>query len=151
MPSTCPIRPARATDLPAVYTGELDYIRAIEPDQEAGWRGGMRHHLKQWTENLDRMFVAHVDETVVGYCFWEVHGDTAVLASICVQPDHRRQGIGALLLQTFLSDAKAKGFSDIRLGVKADNPALRLYEASGFTYSHDEHGYRHYRYGSPDS
>ena len=149
MPSSCLIRPARATDLPAVYAGELDYIRHIEPEEEARWRGGMQHHLKQWTGNLDRMFVAQDGETVVGYCFWEAHDRTAVLASICVDAERRREGIGAMLLQTFLNDAQAKGFDDIRLGVKADNPARRLYEASGFIYSHDERGYRHYRYSAP--
>jgi ribosomal protein S18 acetylase RimI-like enzyme len=138
------IRAARATDLPAVYAGELDYIQEIEPQEEDRWRAGTHRHLRQWTENLERMFIATSHEKAVGYCFWEEGDHTAVLASIYVSPDRRREGLGKTLLATFLADAQAKGFTNIVLGVKADNPARRLYEASGFVHSHDENGYRHY-------
>jgi len=142
------IRAALAIDLPTVYAGELDYIREIEPQQEDRWRAGMLHHLRQWTENLDRMFVAQSSDKAVGYCFWEARDRTAVLASIYVSPDRRREGLGKTLLETFLADAHAKGCTKITLGVKAENPARRLYEASGFAYSHDEGGYRHYLFSS---
>lgn len=146
MTSLYSIRRARPTDLPTIYLGELDYIRQIEPQQETRWTGGMQFHLKQWTNDLDRMFIAESSETAVGYFFWEIHGEAAVLASIYVVPDRRGDGLGQQLLAQFIADARAQGFSKLTLGVKADNPARRLYEKAGFSYTHDEHGYRHYVY-----
>jgi ribosomal-protein-alanine N-acetyltransferase len=152
MPTKNPrlIRRARPTDLPAVYVGELDYIRQIEPQQEARWKDGLYWHLRQWTNDLGRMFVADADagEQLAGYCFWEVVDDAAVLASIYVVTDHRRGGLGGELLARFIADARAQGFGKLTLGVKPDNPARRLYEKAGFIYSHDDGGYRHYVYST---
>lgn len=144
------IRAARATDLPFVYTGELDYIQRIEPQQEARWKTGMVCHLTQWTANLTRMFIMEQGDVAVGYCFWEIQGDTAVLASIYVTPEKRRGGLGKQLLMTFLSHARAAGFNALNLAVKANNPARGLYEKSGFYFTHDEHGYRHYAHGAAE-
>ncbi|ASL48156.1 L-amino acid N-acyltransferase MnaT [Burkholderia sp. AD24] len=146
MTSLYSIRRARPTDLPTIYLGELDYIRQIEPQQETRWAGGMQFHLKQWTNDLDRMFIAESGDTSVGYFFWEVHGEAAVLASIYVVPDRRGNGLGRQLLTQFIADARAQGFGKLTLGVKADNPARRLYENAGFRYTHDEQGYRYYVY-----
>lgn len=139
------IRRALPTDLPAIYDGELDYIRQIEPQQETTWRNGMRFHLSQWTSDLDRMFVAEHEGAQTGYCFWETHGDDAVLASIYVLPSQRGKGLGRQLLGAYVSDAASKGFRRLTLGVKPDNPARHLYESAGFFHTHDEHGYRHYQ------
>jgi [ribosomal protein S18]-alanine N-acetyltransferase len=138
------IRRARLTDLPVVYEGELDYIRQIEPEHEARWRDGMRFHLAQWIDDLDRMFVAERGTASTGYCFWEARGDAAVLASIYVLPDERGRGLGRRLLAAFVADARARGFRNLKLGVRADNPARHLYETAGFRHTHDERGYRHY-------
>jgi ribosomal protein S18 acetylase RimI-like enzyme len=148
MKSRYSIRRAHAADLPTIFVGELDYIRQIEPQQEASWREGMRVHLKQWTDGLDRMFIAECGGIHVGYCFWEIRGEAAVLASIYVMPDRRGSGLGQQLLAQFIADARARGFSQITLGVKADNPARRLYEKAGFVYTHDERGYCHYVYST---
>ncbi|MGA7780811.1 MAG: GNAT family N-acetyltransferase [Paraburkholderia sp.] len=140
------IRRARATDLPTIYAGELDYIRQIEPHQEARWKDAMYSHIKQWTNDLGRMFVVQCGDEVGGYCFWEVHNNAAVLASIYVVPERRRDGLGKQLLASFMDDAQAAGFGTLQLGVKPDNPARYLYERTGFIYTHDEGGYRHYAY-----
>lgn len=104
----------------------------------------MLFHLRQWTQDLDRMFIVECAGEYGGYSFWEIHARTAVLASIYVIPEFRRTGLGQLLLEQFVSDAKASGITEISLGVKADNPARYLYEQSGFVHSHDERGYCHY-------
>lgn len=150
MPDPYSIRFAAATDLPFVYSGELDYIQQIEPQQETRWRSGMASHLRQWTGNLERMFIARIGDDAAGYCFWQIDADVAVLASLYVVPNRRRAGLGGTLLAAFIEDAQSKGFDTLTLGVKPDNPAQRLYELSGFTFTHDEAGYRHYRYTSDD-
>ena len=144
------IRRAHATDLPAIYAGELDYIRQIEPQQEERWRNGLYWHIKQWTNDLDRMFIAECSGEATGYCFWEAHSNVAVLASIYVLRDRRGVGLGRRLLAEFITDAGAQGFATLTLGVKPDNPARALYEGAGFVYTHDDGGYRHYAYRVDD-
>jgi len=144
MKSRYSIRRASVTDLPAIYVGELDYIQQVEPEQESNWRKGLRFHLKQWIDDLDRMFIAECANAHAGYCLWEVHGDSAVLASIYVTPSQRGNGLGQQLLARFIDDAHAHGFGKLTLSVKPDNLARSLYERAGFIYTHDEHGYCKY-------
>ena len=92
------------------------------------------------------MFIAQRGTEKIGYCFWETHGDAAVLASIYVLPDLRSAGLGRRLLDRYIEDAHEKGFGNLTLGVKPDNPAKHLYEKAGFLFTHDENGYRHYAY-----
>ena len=51
--------------------------------------------------------------------------------AIAVIPSLRGQGIGNALLQQLLQTAKSQ-FSAVSLSIRADNPALRLYERIGF-------------------
>jgi ribosomal protein S18 acetylase RimI-like enzyme len=51
--------------------------------------------------------------------------------SIAVLPGYRGQGIGTILLTRMLAEAKSV-HPAISLSVSADNPALRLYQRSGF-------------------
>lgn len=56
--------------------------------------------------------------------------------AIAVLPQHTGQGIGSALLQTLLTAADPL-FPQIALSVRAENPALRLYQRLGFvTISH---------------
>lgn len=57
--------------------------------------------------------------------------DTTPELVIAVLPQFTGQGIGTKLLQSLLSQAKSE-FSVIALNVRADNPALRLYQRFGF-------------------
>jgi ribosomal protein S18 acetylase RimI-like enzyme len=140
------IRRARATDLPAVHEGELSYIREIEPEQEARWTNALPLHLKQWTGALERMLIAESAERAVGYCFWDMQGDDAVLASLYVAPDRRREDIGRELLARFIADARARNMRNATLGVRPENPARLLYERMGFIRTHEAEGYWHYRH-----
>ncbi|MFA5957735.1 N-acetyltransferase family protein [Hyphomicrobium sp.] len=139
------IRRGRVTDLPAVFLGELDYIRQIEPQQEARWKAAISQHVKQWTSALESMLVAELAGQIVGYCFWENHGDQAVLASLYVAPSHRRRGIGQELLARFVAEAKERHLISATLGVQSENPARLLYEKAGFIRTHYTDGFLHYR------
>lgn len=115
-----------------VYKGELNYIQSIEPEHEQRWKDAMAGHLRQWTGALDRMFVVEDEGVPAGYCFWEVINGAAVLASIYVTPEQRQRGLGRVLLDQYMSDARARGFSKLTLGVFRNNPARFLYESAGF-------------------
>jgi ribosomal protein S18 acetylase RimI-like enzyme len=59
-----------------------------------------------------------------------VDDETPELA-IAVLPDHRSRGLGGRLLRELLAAARGR-FGAVSLSVRAENPALRLYERNGF-------------------
>jgi len=126
------VRKARPTDLPMVYKGELNYIQTIEPEHEQRWKDAMHAHLRQWTGALERMSVVEQDGVPVGYCFWEIIDGAACLASIHVLPELRQRGLGRLLLDHYMNDARIQGFAKLTLSVFHGNPAQFLYESAGF-------------------
>ena len=140
------VRKAWPTDLPMVYKGELNYIQTIEPEHEARWKDAMHGHLRQWTSALDRMFVVEQDGVPVGYCFWEVMDGAACLASIYVVTELRQRGLGRVLLDEYISDARARGFAKLTLNVFHGNPACFLYESAGFQCVREGAEYRDYEY-----
>jgi ribosomal protein S18 acetylase RimI-like enzyme len=140
------VRRARPTDLPMVYKGELNYIQTIEPEHEARWNDAMHAHLRQWASALERMFVVEQDGVPVGYCFWEVIDGAACLASIYVVNELRQRGLGRVLLDQYISDARARGFAKLTLSVFHGNPACFLYESAGFRCVREGVEYRDYEY-----
>jgi ribosomal protein S18 acetylase RimI-like enzyme len=93
-------------------------------------------------QRSDSYVIAERGGTFTGYCFWEIHEADAVLASIYVLPDERGRGLGRHLLAAYVSDGQSTGFRRFTLGVRPDNPARLLYETAGFSYTHDDRGYR---------
>lgn len=81
------LRPARVTDLPAIYRGELGYIRQWEPQHEQGWRTAAERHLQQWVEHFERLTVADIDGVLVGYSLWREEQGSAEL-SPCTSARH---------------------------------------------------------------
>lgn len=73
-------------------------------------------------------------ETPVGHVLgWALVGE-AELLRIGVHPAHRRQGLGAHLLQAFHGECGARDAAHLFLEVRADNaPAQGLYRAHGWT------------------
>jgi ribosomal protein S18 acetylase RimI-like enzyme len=63
--------------------------------------------------------------------FGYVDPETPILG-IALQPHVRGKGIGTLLMEEVLKEAKELGFKKLSLSVDPDNPALRLYERYGF-------------------
>lgn len=52
--------------------------------------------------------------------------------TIGVEHDHRRQGLGRLVLETLKARTLERGIAGLSLSVEIDNPAVRLYESAGF-------------------
>ena len=56
------------------------------------------------------------------------------LASVAVEPDRRRQGLGLRLVRHIMTRARHRGCTRCRLEVRASNTAARaLYEKLGFS------------------
>lgn len=83
--------------------------------------------------------VALLGSKVVGYCGMWVILDEAHITTIAAHPDHRSRGLGALLLNRLIDEAKRRGCIKMTLEVRpSNNHALRLYTKTGFV----SHGLR---------
>ena len=81
-------------------------------------------------------------ETVAGYfCAWVVADDCTILRIAC-HPQHRRRGIGRMLLQQGLAQAWERGARGVSLEVRPSNEsALAFYSACGFAIAGMRRGY----------
>ncbi|GAA2520113.1 ribosomal protein S18-alanine N-acetyltransferase [Pilimelia columellifera] len=96
------------------------------------WSAGMF-----WNElAAGRRYLVALDGsgTVAGYAGLAFAGpDEAWVQNLAVRRDAQRQGIGRVLLEALLADARQRGARQVLLEVAADNgPAQRLYDAYGF-------------------
>ncbi|OBY90613.1 acetyltransferase [Pseudomonas sp. AU11447] len=138
-------RPARITDVPYVQRGEEAYIREWEPAHEARWREGFDRHLARWLDHFERLTIAEHAGESVGYSFWMPEDGSAELCTLGVSTAWRGRGVGAALLQRYIEDARQEGYTRLKLSVRPDNPARRLYERAGFQpRGCDALGYRQY-------
>jgi len=142
------IRPGDRGDIP--FLREMLYEAAFwragrpRPALEAGLaRPELAKLIAGWGRPGDAAAVA---ETRAGeragaawYRFWSdqdhsygfVAPDVPELG-LAVQPEFRRQGVGARLLHALLEQAAGKGIRRVSLSVELENPALALYRRIGF-------------------
>ena len=87
------------------------------------------------------VLVAERDGNVLGYTYAAVEGNdymalrgpAGVLHDIVVNPDHRREGVGGMLLDATLAWLDARGAPRIVLSTAERNEAAqRLFAAAGF-------------------
>jgi ribosomal protein S18 acetylase RimI-like enzyme len=87
------------------------------------------------------ILVAEQDGKVLGYTYAGVEGNdymalrgpAGVLYDIVVDPAHRRQGVGRILLNATLDALKARGAPRVVLSTAERNaPAQRLFDRAGF-------------------
>ncbi|MDH7792298.1 GNAT family N-acetyltransferase [Ochrobactrum sp. AN78] len=131
-------RRGRPDDLPTIYRLERLYIETMEPLQLEKWLSALERHLQQWVKVLPQTITVETLDEPIGYLFWEREDDTAILASISVEPSHQRRGIATNLLVRFEHEAAVAGCHDLELGCLPQNPARRLYESLGYIYDREE-------------
>lgn len=77
-----------------------------------------------------------------GFVLGRVVADEAELLTLAVDPVQRGKGLGAQLVESFLSEAKARGAESAFLEVAENNAsARRLYERHGFGLAGRRKGY----------
>jgi ribosomal protein S18 acetylase RimI-like enzyme len=136
------IEPATGNDIPQLadlltilFTQEVDFSPAREKQMR-----GLRLIIDD--PSRGRIFVARVNGEIVGMVSLLFTVSTAEGAPACwledmvVRPDQRGNGLGARLLETGVSYAKANGFTRITLLTDRTNEgAIRFYQRHGFRLS----------------
>ena len=143
------VRPAIAADLPSIARlavmlvrihHEFDALRFISatPATERGYREFLGSQL---TNASSIVSVAERNGEVLGYTYvglegWDymtLRAPAGMLHDILVDPAHRGQGIGHLLLAATIAELKLRGAPRVVLSTASQNKgAQRLFAAAGF-------------------
>jgi ribosomal protein S18 acetylase RimI-like enzyme len=143
------IRPATPADVPTI--GRLGALLVREhhdfdpqrfipatsrTESQYGWYLGT-----QLEEPNIVILVAERDGKVIGYTYsgvegtdyMSLRGPAGVIYDIVVDPDHRQQGVGRILIDATLAALKSKGSPRVVLSTAEQNaPAQRLFDSAGF-------------------
>jgi ribosomal-protein-alanine N-acetyltransferase len=133
-------RPMQLHDVPVVAA--IDQVSFPSPWSESTYRQELR------TNQAAHLYVAEQHSElkgtaeIVGYIgFWYIV-DEVHISTIAVHPDRRRLGIGRMILNHALEQARAMGAELATLEVRESNSgAIQLYRAFGFTLKGRRAGY----------
>lgn len=84
----------------------------------------------------DLVFVAQSDndEKIIGACMAGYDGHRGWLYAVAVDPDYRRKGVGAALVQKAMLSLKKLGCAKLNLQIRASNTEVaKFYQSLGFT------------------
>lgn len=126
------IRPATKTDIPAIHGLVRDL--AIYEKAEPEFIASLDDYYEDFGNGIFEALVAETDGQVVGmslyyltYSTWK--GKMLYLEDFVVKTDYRQQGIGQLLFDAFIAQAKAKKCRMVKWQVLDWNkPAIQFYE-----------------------
>jgi ribosomal protein S18 acetylase RimI-like enzyme len=149
MSASTTIRPATLPDMTAV--GRLGALLVREhhdfdpqrfiaamPGVEKGYGSYLASQLP---ESNVVILVAERDGNVIGYSYSGVEGTdymalrgpAGAMYDIVVDPDHRQQGVGRMLVDATLEALKARGVPRVVLSTaEKNNAAQRLFDRAGF-------------------
>ena len=125
----------------AAAPGDLAQLRFLEVEARAalvGRRGGDRWletHAERgdrWSDHLDDVRVAHIDEVVVGYIVVSVAAPVATIDEVYVTEGARELGFGDELLAAAIERARDLGASLLEgEALPGDRDTKNLYERAG--------------------
>jgi ribosomal protein S18 acetylase RimI-like enzyme len=114
---------------------------ALRPVAEIMRDPALARYVSGWHSDRDAGFIAE-GEQPLGAAWWKFFtaddpgygfvSDTTPEVSIGVRAGSRGEGLGTLLLEALIVEARQRGLSALSLSVEPDNPAARLYERLGF-------------------
>src|ERR1700692_1176907 len=88
------------------------------------------------------VLVAHSNGEIRGFLVARIAADEAEILNTAVDPAHRREGIGSLLLAAAISTAQAHNAKNVYLEVRESNrKAIAFYVKHGFAKSAERHAY----------
>lgn len=89
----------------------------------------------------------HDSGHALGFSLFRTVADESELLLIAVMPDHHRRGVGHLLLEDFIAQAREDSVARVHLEVRDGNPAIAMYDAAGFTPIGRRRNYYHAKGG----
>lgn len=120
------IRPMEELDLPQAAAIEKEAITPPWSEQAFRESLGLEHTI---------LLAAIQDGQVAGYCVCYQSFEEGEITNVAVKKELRGQGIAGKLLEKLCSYGKERGLERYILEVRAGNePAIHLYERSGFTW-----------------
>jgi len=128
------IRRATEADLPDIMRIERDSF----PSPWSEW--GMRAEI---THIRERIYLAAIlDGKLVAYIGGRWAAGVCHIATLAVDPAHRRQGLGEGMLLVLLLHLVEQRAKEVTLEYRSGNtPARRLYQKVGFTHLRTSKGY----------
>ena len=104
---------------------------SFDPAYGEGWTGpqcaGLLPMSGVW------LALAREGERATGFTLSRIVAGEAELLLLAVRRDRQKHGIGELLLNRFIDDARHRGALQLHLEVRDGNPAVRLYKRAGFS------------------
>lgn len=90
--------------------------------------------FKAEMENIFATYIVAKDgDKCIGYCgFWQAY-DEGDITNVAVSPLYRRKGIGSMLIEAIIKEARSKNLVSLNLEVRKSNIAAQnLYSKYGF-------------------
>ena len=120
-------------------------IEAIVQPQDAWGYQTLVESLKQDSMHLLIVYEQKnnsINNTVTGYCLYQVIFEQAEILRIGTHPDYQRQGIASQIFARLNTELRKHQVESLLLEVRADNtPAIALYEQQEFALIHKRKGY----------
>ena len=112
--------------------GDLPFVAAMEAAEFS--RAPDRASLERMLGDGRHVFLLAEEDAAPAGCAWyEYVLDEGYVGDLTVAPAYRRRGLGALLTEAMIADARERGLAFLTLEVRASNAAARrLYERCGF-------------------
>lgn len=124
-PSSLELRAARRSDVDAVL--ELERASFTDPWSRASFTSLLGNHSVYFVVAAQR------NESIAGYLAAWFAVPEGEIATLAVHPDWRRLGVGGLLIDSAIQEARLRGVRDLYLEVRDSNiAAQRLYVSRGF-------------------
>jgi [ribosomal protein S18]-alanine N-acetyltransferase len=124
-----------------MIAADLEAVMAIEKASFA-YPWSPRFFLQELQVQCARSFLAEINGRIVGYVLFWLLADEVDVHNVAVHSEFRRRGIGRLLLDQVVGEARRRGSIRVTLEVRRSNTAAqKLYESIGFVTTGIRKGY----------
>ena len=119
---------------------DIAAIAAIEQGSPQAWTAKALE--AELPHDPPTLFVLRVSGRVVAFVVARVQPPEMDIVNIAVETNHRRRGLGRILVRSLLDEARRAGISSVFLEVREGNDAARrLYRNCGFAETQKRRGF----------